>query len=201
MGHDRPVPRLPIAVAAATALLALSARADDLPPRDAPPYTGTYTVTKRQGIDDVWSSQTDTVTIAVFAKQSRWDYRSDGRTTLIDPIGRSTVEWGGKMRPGTTRRSRLNSAPIGWEFGYAKVAEASPAPPQRRGTSSVAGRPCMRLAFTSEVYGKPEYCVGADCIVLRFSNTSEDADATYEATSITPGTPDAARFTPPGSTP
>ena len=178
--------------------------ADELPPQEAPAFTGVYHAVTRgrdnQGED--WKYLTDdTVTIAVLTKQSRWDHKSDGTTRITDSASRYTTVFGGKTPPNTAYRTRAPFVPLGWEFGYATVAKSTGKAPEVLGTDTVAGLPCTRLRYISAQYGEPEYCVAKSGIVLRFANKSADAEATYEATSITEKAPDANLFTtPPGLT-
>jgi len=181
-------------------LVAVTARADELPPKDAPAYTGVYHLSTRVRAEETepWVSQPDeTITIAVQGKQSRWDFKSDGHTVIADAAAKSTTSFGGKVPANTAYRSRLSFTPIGWELGYATVAGATKSKPEVLGTATFAGQPCTRLRFTSEEYGTPEYCVAKSGIVLRFANESENASAIYEAQSITEKAPDKDRFSPP----
>jgi hypothetical protein len=200
----RPHPPIPFVVAASlVAALALApARAAELPPKDAPAYTGVYRMSTKSKVEptDDWTFTTDdTVTIAVLNKQSRWDYQSDGHTLIYDSVGRSSTVFGGKTPPNTANRSLAPTPPIGWEFGFATVQAATPAAPEVVGTDTVAGKECTRIRFVSLQYGKPEFCVTPTGIVLRFTNASTTAEGVYEATSITETPPDPGRFsTPPG---
>jgi hypothetical protein len=199
-----PRPRVPFVVAAPLlAALALApARAAELPPKDAPPYTGVYRMSMKSKVEptDDWTFKTDdTVTIAVRNKQSRWDYQSDGHTLIYDAVGLSSIVFGGKMPPDTANRSLSPTPPIGWEFGVATVQTATPAAPEVVGPDTVAGKECTRIRFVSIQYGKPEFCVTPTGIVLRFANSSTTGEVLYEATSITETPPDPSRFsTPPG---
>ena len=182
------------------ALLASTAAAADLPPQEAPPYTGVYKMTQR-GRDDPngeWKYVTDdTVTIAVLNKQSRWDRKSAGNTDIIDAVSNTTTSFGGNTPAGTATRIRSAFAPIRWEFGYATLVKAAEKEPEVLGEATVAGRPCTRLAFVSEQYGKPEYCVAKNGVVLKWANASSTGEATYEAVSIDDKAPDANRFVTP----
>jgi hypothetical protein len=182
------------------ATLASVAGAVDLPPKEAPSFSGTYRALTR-GRDAPaaqWKYVTeDTVTIAVDAKRSRWDHKLQGETRIYDSVSRYVTVFGGKTPPKTAYRSRSDFVPIGWEFGYATVARATETDPEVLGTTTIAGRSCTRLRYTSEQYGTPEFCVAANGIVLRFENASSTAEATYEATSITEERPATDRFTVP----
>ena len=186
-------------IALAGLLVAAGARAEDLPPKDAPAYTGVYQLSSR-GRDDAqgsWDYQSqDTITIATLGRQSRWDFKSDGRTAISDLENHTTITFGGKIPANTAYRTGLPFTPIGWEFGYANVAAAA-AKPEVLGTKTIAGQPCTQLRFTSDEYGTPEYCVAKNGIVLRFSNASATSEAAYEAQSINPATPEKDRFSPP----
>jgi hypothetical protein len=189
-----------VSLAAATALaLATPVLADELPPQEAPAYTGVYQLSSRSKVnatDDWQFTKDDTVTIAVRDNKARWDHKSDGLTLLIDR-GVMSTSFGGKTPPNTALRSRMPSAPIGWEFGYATVAAATPEKPQVLGTTTIAGKECTRITFNSTQYGKPEFCVAKTGIVLRFANKSSTAEATYEAQSVTETAPDKDRFAVP----
>ena len=65
------------------------------------------------------------------------------------------------------------------------------------GEATIAGQPCTRLKFVSEMYGEPELCVAKTGVVLKFSNASSNAEATYEATSVDDKAPDANKFVTP----
>ena len=182
------------------ALAASVGRADELPPTEAPPYTGVYSLSSRQRVSptDDWQFHTeDTITIAVANKQSRWDYKSDGHTIINDSIGRTITQFGGKIPPNTAKRSPSPVVPIGFEFGMATVAKATPAKPEILGTTTIAGKECTRVRFVSTQYGKPEFCVTKNGITLRFANASSTAEAVYEAQSIDETAPAADRFTVP----
>ena len=175
--------------------------AADLPPQEAPAYTGVYHMVTRardnQGEDWKYLND-DTVTIAVLTKQARWDHEKDGTARIMDGPSNYTTIWGGKLPANTAYRSRAPFKSIGWEFGYATVAKATGKEPEVLGTETIAGQPCTRLRYISAQYGEPEFCVAKSGIVLRFANKSADAEATYEATSITEKAPDPNIFrTPP----
>lgn len=181
-------------------MLASTAGAADLPPQEAPPYTGVYKMTQR-GRDqpgEEWKYVTDdTVTIAVLHKQSRWDRKTAGSTNIFDAVSNSSTSFGGNTPAGTAIRVRTAFAPIGWEFGYAMLVKATEQQPEVLGEATIAGRPCTRLTFVSEQYGKPEYCVAKNGVVLKFANASSTGEATFEAVSIDDKAPDANRFVPP----
>ncbi len=183
------------------AALPVVGSAEDLPPAESPPFTGVYHMTTRSKVDatDDWTFfDDDTVTIATLHKQSRWDYKKDGHTLLVDSVGRFSTVFGGKNPPNTAFRSQSDVVAIGWEFGYATIKAATPdKQPEVLGTTTIAGRECTRLRFDSEVYGKPEFCVDKTGIVLRFANASPTAEATFEAQSIDAATPASDRFTTP----
>ena len=183
------------------ALLASTVAAADLPPQEAPPYTGVYKMTQkgRDAPGGEWKYTTDdTVTITVLNKQARWDRKIEGSTQIIDSVGRSTTSFGGRTPAGTAVRTQMGFVPIGWEFGYATVVKAMEKEPEVLGQATIAGQPCTRLKFVSEQYGQPEYCVAKNGVVLKFTNASSTAEATYEALSVDDKAPDANRFvTPP----
>jgi len=181
--------------------LTSSVGAADLPPKEAPAYTGVYKMTQR-GRDEPggeWKyNQDDTITIATLHRQSRWDRKILGSSDIIDSVGGGMTSFGGKVPAGQAIRTQAPFVPIGWEFGYAVVAKASEKEPEVLGEATIAGRPCTRLKFVSEQYGAPEYCVTKSGIVLKFTNASSTAEATYEAVSIDDKAPDPNRFvTPP----
>jgi hypothetical protein len=187
------------ALVAGLALVAGAARAADLPlpPKEAPAYSAVYKTSsksKAMPTDDWTFTTEDTLTIAVLNKQSRWDYKSDGRTMLIDSVSRYTTSFGGNLPPSTATRTKAPLTPIGWEFGMATVAAATPAKPQILGTATIAGQECTRVQFVSTQYGKPEFCVTKTGIPLRFSNSSSTAEAVYEAQSVDEKAPAADRF-------
>ena len=181
-------------------LVAATARADELPPKDAPAYSAVYRLSTRIRAEetDPWTAQPDdTITITTLGKQSRWDFKKDGRTAITDQAGRSSTTFGGKIPANTAYRTHLDFTPIGWEFGYATVAATTKDKPEVLGTATYAGQPCTRLRLKSDEYGTPEYCVTKSGIVLRFANESENAAAIYEAESVTEKAPDKDRFAPP----
>ena len=181
-------------------LVAATSHADELPPKESPAYSGVYHLSTRIRAEetDPWTSQPDeTVTISTLGKQSRWDFKSDGRTAINDAADRSTTTFGGKVPANTAYRTRMDFTPIGWELGYATVAATTKAKPEVLGTATFGGQSCTRLRLTSEEYGKPEFCVTKAGIVLRFANESENAAAIYEAQSIIEKAPDKVRFSPP----
>ena len=189
-------------LAATLALVATVARADEppMPPKEAPAYSAVYKVSNKSKPTptDDWQFQSeDTVTIAVLNKQSRWDYKSDGRTTISDSVSRFTTSFGGKLPPNTATRVQTTFVPIGWEFGMATIAAATPAKPKIVGTTTIAGQECTRVQFVSTQYGKPEFCVTKSGITLRFANASSTAEAVYEAQSVDEKAPPADRFTVP----
>lgn len=176
------------------------ARADDLPPKDAPAFTAVYhAVTQtREKAQDPWTyTVDDTVTIAVMTKLSRWDHKSDGHTILNDAVGRYTTVFGGKTAAGTAIRTQIPFTPINWEFGYGTVADVIEGKPEVLGASTVAGHACTRIRFVSEQYGEPEYCVTKTGIVLRFSNASSTGQTVYEAQSLDEKPPDKGLFSVP----
>jgi hypothetical protein len=189
-----------LAVLATLALVATTARAEEMPPKEAPPYSAVYKTTSKSRVmaTDEWTFQSeDTVTIAVLNKQSRWDYKSDGRTILNDLVGRTATSFGGTMAPNTATRVRTTYTPIGWEFGMSVIATATPAKPEILGTATIAGRECTRIRYVSTQFGKPEFCVTKTGITLRFANASSTAEAVYEAQSVDETAPPANRFTVP----
>ena len=176
----------------------VASHAGDVPPKDAPAYTGVYHVRTqaRDKAQDDWSYKTDdTVTIAVFTtKLSRWDYKSDGHTILNDYVGQYATVFGGALPPGKARRSHASAPPLAWELGYAAVAAATGHGPEIVGTATIAGRACTQIRYVSDQYGEPEFCVTKTGIVLRFANHSSTAEATYEAESIDDKAPNIDRF-------
>jgi hypothetical protein len=192
-----------LALALSAALFVSSlAVADDLPPATAPAFSAVYHLTSRarDKAQDDWTYNTeDTVTISVVTtKQSRWDYKSDGRTILIDQVSGSATVFGAKnLPPNTAHRSQAPFKPIGWEFGYDVVTKVNDNKPEILGKTTIAGKECTRLRLTSEQYGEPEYCVTNTGIVLRFANKSSTAEAIYEAQSLNESTPDPKLFSVP----
>ena len=188
--------------AAVLVFVASVARAGDppMPPKEAPAYSGVYKASnksKAMATDD-WQFQTeDTITMAVLNKQSRWEFKSDGRTIITDSVSRFTTQFGGKLPPNVATRSQSTFTPIGWEFGMATVAAATPVKPQILGTTTIAGHECTRVQFVSTQFGKPEFCVTKNGITLRFANASSTAEAVYEAVSIDEAAPAPDRFTVP----
>jgi hypothetical protein len=181
--------------------LASVAGAADLPPQEASPYTAVYKMTSRQRDDEPnaeWKyTSEDTVTIAVLAKQSRWDRKTAGTTEIIDSVAGTITAFGGQTPAGTAVRARPKFPTIGWEFGYATVAKGSSKAPEVLGEATIAGQPCTRLKFVSEMYGEPELCVAKNGVVLKFTNASSTAEAAYEAISVDDKAPDANRFVTP----
>jgi hypothetical protein len=181
-------------------LLASVAGAAELPPQEAPPYTGVYKMVQRgrDEPDAEWKyGSEDTVTIAVLNKQSRMDRKTAGSTIITDAVSNSSTSFGGKIPAGTAARTHLAFAPIRWEFGYATVVKATEKEPEVLGEATIAGQSCTRLKFVSEQYGVPEYCVAKNGVVLKWSNVSSTAEMTYEAISIDDKAPDADRFVTP----
>src|SRR5689334_5062648 len=187
----------------AVALLAIAATAavaDDLPPKEAPPYSGVYSMSTRSRVEptDDWTFKSDdTVTISMLNQQSRWDYKSDGHSVITDRVGHTTTSLGGKLPPNTATRAHSRLTTIGWEFGIATVAADTENKPEILGTTTIAGHECTRVRFVSTVYGKPEFCVTKSGIPLRFSNASSTGEAVYEAQSIDEKAPPADRFAVP----
>jgi hypothetical protein len=182
------------------AFLASPACAADLPPQEAPPYTAVYKMTSRQRDQpaEEWKYRSDdTVTIAVLNKQSRWDRKTAGSTQITDFVSRYTTTFGGQIPAGTAIRTRAELLGISWEFGYATVAKATGKDPEVLGEATVAGQPCTRLKYVSDQYGEPEYCVAKNGVVLKFTNASSTAEATYEAISVDDKAPDASKFVTP----
>ena len=183
------------------AFLVSAAGAADLPPQEAGSYTAVYKMTSRQRDDDPgaeWKyTADDTVTIAVLDKQARWDRKTAGSSDIVDSVAGTITYFGGKIPAGTARRARTTSPGIGWEFGYARVAKAAEKAPEVLGEATIAGQPCTRLKFVSEMYGDPEFCVAKNGVVLKFANASSNAEATYEAVSVDDKAPDASKFVTP----
>ena len=127
----------------------------------------------------------------------RWDYQKSGLSQIKDIPSRYTTSFGGHIPQGSAFRTRAEFIGISWELGYGTVAKATERPPDVLGTATIAGQECTRLRYISAQYGEPEFCVAKNGIVLRFANKSADAEATYEATSITEKAPDADRFSTP----
>jgi len=184
------------------AACASASLAADLPPQEAPPFTGVYHQVSRarDAPGEEWKyTVDDTLTITVLAKQSRWDHKGDGSTEINDSVSRYSTRFGGRVPAGTALRSQAPFVPVNWEHGWATVRHATEKDPEVLGEATIAGQPCTRLKFVSEQYGEPEFCVAKSGIVLRFSNASSTAEATYEATSIDDKAPDPAKLvTPPG---
>ena len=184
----------------ASAVYAPDSPAADLPPQEASPYTAVYKMTarRRDRPGEEWKYMTeDTVTIAVLHKQIRRDRKTAGSTEITDTVSRSTTSFGGKTPAGTAYRSQAAFVGIGWELGYGTVRKATEKDPEVIGEATIAGQPCTRLKFVSEQYGEPEYCVAKNGVVLKFTNASSTAEATYEAVSIDDKAPDASRFVTP----
>ena len=193
--------RLVLALSAAVVLSSLAV-ADDLPPSTAPAFSGVYHLTSRaraKAQDDWTYTVDDMVSIAVGkTRQARWGYKSDGRTTLIDQVARTSTTFGAKgQAPNTAVRAQSPFTPIGWEFGYETVLKAIEGKPEVLGQATIAGKECTRIRLTSEQYGEPEYCVTKTGIVLRFTNKSSTAETTYEAQSVDESTPDEKLFATP----
>jgi hypothetical protein len=189
-----------IALAATLVLAASIARADDLPPTEAPGYSAVYKMTSRSRVEptDDWTFHNeDTVTIAVLNKQSRWEFKRDGHTIINDNVALTTTEFGGSLPPKTAVRTQSTFATIGWEFGTMRVSQATPAKPEILGTTTIAGRECTRIRFTSTQFGKPEFCVTKTGVPLRFANASSTAETVYEAQSVDEKAPPADRFAVP----
>ena len=181
-------------------VLALPARAGDLPPTESPAYSAVYKTTSRfrDKAQDEWGPAVeDTVTIAAATKQSRWDYKSDGHTILNDQVGRYSTIFGGKTPPNTALRSKAPFVPIGWEFGYGTVVKVTENPTEVLGKATIAGKECTRIHLSSDQYGEPEYCVTSTGIVLRFANRSGTAETVYEAQSVDETAPDQKIFSVP----
>lgn len=182
----------------------MAARGDDLPPAKAPAFSGVYKMTSRsrEKAQDEWTfTNDDTVTIAVSAtKVSRWDYKSDGRSLIVDQVSQATTTFGGKNPPNVAYRSVAGYVAIGWEFGYEIVTKVNDNKPQVLGKTTIAGTECTQVRLSSEQYGEPEYCVSKTGIVLRFANKSSTAETEYVAQSIDPTAPDDKRFSVPVGT-
>jgi hypothetical protein len=192
--------RRSITLAAALALVASNVPAQELPPKEAPAYSAVYKTSSRSramATDDWQFHSEDTVTIAVLNKQSRWDYKDDGRTIITDQVARTTTRFGGSVPPNTAFRSQTTFTPIGWEFGMATIAAATRAKPEIVGTTTIAGQECTRVRFVSTQFGKPEFCVTKSGITLRFANASSTAEAVYEAQSVDETAPAPSRFVVP----
>ncbi len=182
------------------AFLASAVCAADLPPQQAPPYTAVYKMTSRQRDEpaEEWKyTSDDTDTIAVLNQQSRWDRKTAGSTQITDFVSRDRTTFGGQTPSGTAVRTQADLLGISWELGYATVAKATGKEPEVLGEATVAGQPCTRLKFVSEQYGEPEYCVAKNGVVLKFTNASSTAEATYEAISVDDKAPDASKFVTP----
>ncbi len=181
-------------------LAATTATADDLPPKEAPPYSGVYSMSTRSRLaptDDWTFKSEDTITVAILNHRSRWDFKSDGHVVITDRVAHTTTNLGGKLPPNTAARMPFASTAIGWEFGTATVAAERGNKPEIRGTATIAGHECTRVRFVSARYGTPEFCVTKNGIPLRFSNASSTAETVYEAQSIDEKAPPADRFTLP----
>jgi len=192
---------LALALSSAPAVPSLAV-ADDLPPATAPAFSAVYHLTSRarEKAQDDWAYNTeDMVTISVgTTKESRWDYKSDGRTILNDEVSRFATTFGGKNQPpNVAQRNQAPFVPIGWEFGYETVTKVSESKPEVLGKTTIAGKECTRLRLVSDQYGEPEYCVTSTGIVLRFANKSSTVETVYEAQSLNETTPDAKIFSVP----
>ena len=191
-----------LTLAVGLGLVASAVRADDppMPPLEAPGYSAVYKLSSRSkalATDDWTFTYDDTVTISVLNKQSRWDFKSDGRSSITDAVSRYTTQFGGKLPPNTATRSQTTFTLIGWEFGMATIEKATPAKPKIVGTATIAGQECTRVQFVSTQFGKPEFCVTKTGITLRFANASSTAEAVYEAQSVDEKVPPAERFAVP----
>ena len=174
--------------------------AGELPPKQSPAYTGVYQarVRTKDHPGENWDHTTEeTVTIAVLAKQSRWDHKSDGHTLITDYVSRFVTQFGGQASANTANRTRSPFLPISWEFGYATVAAATERDPEVVGKATIAGHPCTRLRYVSDQYGEPEYCVTKTGIVVSFTNRSATGEVSYEAQSIDEKPPDPGLFSVP----
>lgn len=189
----RPTPgtRLLTALVALGLALASPVRGDDLPPKQAKSFTAVYHLERRYRNppdDPEWKTLTDTVTIAVDGQRSRWDYKHDGRTILYDYAAQTSTEYGGSHAPNTAVLWHYKGKmpmPIGFEFGFGRSTLAEGAKPVVTGTATVAGKPCTRVVVESDDYGKPDFCVTAEGIVLRYENRGLNDGAVYEAQSVT----------------
>lgn len=192
------VPAVAVAILLGTPL---RSRAEDPKPAEtAPPFSATYHL-QRDVRDDPgaeWTSdRNETVTIAIDGTRSRWDYGGDGTVKIFDTVASTYMVTGGKVGNDVAYRVAMSFRPIGWEFGYAYAASPDGAKVETLGTTKIAGRECTRMRITSEEFGEPEFCVTKNGIVLRFTNSTPEERATYEATSVTDGPVDVNKFSLP----
>lgn len=159
-----------------------------LPPPDAAPNATVYKQTVERTVDGKRSTETETTTIRVADKRSRWDRQTAKQTIVFDHPAAAIFTWGGTLPPNVALKSPMPPALAAWDLGYARIAADSP-PPVDMGTATIAGRKCTKLRFTSKRYGEPELCVTEEGIVARFhlTDTGSGNVTTFEAQAITPG--------------
>ncbi|HEV7731476.1 MAG TPA: hypothetical protein VGR62_04900 [Candidatus Binatia bacterium] len=160
-----------------------------LPPPTAPPNTTVYTQTVTRTQDGTPVTLTETTTISVGDKRTRWDRKASGQSTIFDHAFGAIFSWGGQIPPRTALKNPMPPALASWDLGYGTIAADSP-PPTEKGTATIAGTKCTRLAFTSKHFGSPELCVTDKGIVAKFTldDTATTTVTTFEAEKITPGT-------------
>ncbi len=170
--------------------LLVAGLAHALPPPTAPPNTTVYKQTITRTQDGTPVTLTETTTISVGDKQTRWDRKTSGQSTIFDHAYGAIFTWGGSSIPEhTALKNPMPPVLASWDLGYGTIA-ADSAPPVEKGTATIAGTKCTRLAFTSKHFGSPELCVTDTGIVARFhlDDTATTTVTTFEAEKITPGT-------------
>lgn len=169
--------------------LLLANLAHALPPPTAPPNTTVYKQTITRVQDGQPTTLTETTTISVGDKQTRWDRKSSGQSTIFDHAYGAIFSWGGGIPAPTALKNPMPPALASWDLGYGTIAADSP-PPTEKGTATIAGTKCTLLAFTSKRFGSPELCVTDTGIVAKFTldDKATTTVTTFEAEKITPGT-------------
>jgi hypothetical protein len=182
-------------------VLLVAGGAHALPPAIAPPNTTVYRQSIVRNDDGGKRTFDDTVTITAAGKRARWQKKSDGQTTVYDGVAKTITMWGGGLPEKEALRSALPDAMSSWDLGYGTIA-ADGGPPTEKGTATIAGQECTRLAFTSKRYGNPELCVTATGIVAKFflDDPEDKSVTTFEAERITAGDPPAGAFDVPAGT-
>lgn len=185
--------RLPTLTVLAAVAFAPAAHA--LPPAAAPPNTTVYRQTIVRTDGGAKRTIDDTVTISVAGKRSRWVRKNDGQTTIHDGDTKTMTMYGGGLPPNEALRTPQAGPTSSWDLGYGTLAAAG-GPPTEKGTATIAGTECTRLAFATKRYGNPELCVTAAGIVARFhlDDPEDGSVTTFEAERITPGDPPAGTF-------
>lgn len=169
--------------------LLVTSLAHALPPPTAPPNTTVYKQTVTRVQDGKPTTLTETTTISVGTKQTRWDRKTSGQSSIFDHAYGAIFTWGGSLPPHTALKNPMPPVLASWDLGYGTIAADSP-PPTEKGAATIAGTKCTRLVFASKHFGSPELCVTDTGIVAKF--TLDDAATTtvttFEAEKITPGT-------------